>query len=178
MRRHTSRLLVLATLVCVAACSNPITSRKPWDDYAGETLKVHDADRATAGQLVWRAVKEQESVRDFLRAQGEPDTLEIRGGRFSQKTIILYYTRRCAGAPHSIRLDPVKDGFVPRAPEPIVTVPRGNAIREPRAARPGTEGDQRGDHRGHERGDLPQRHRPSRAAGSPPAAAQPPLRRS
>ncbi len=117
----TGRASWIAMMIAagVVACSNPVTSRKPWDDYAGETLKVHGADRATAGQLVWRSLKEQESLRAFLASHGEPDTLEIRGGRFAQKTIILYYTRRSAGPPYSIRLDPGRNRFVPRAPERI-----------------------------------------------------------
>ncbi|MBI3767850.1 MAG: hypothetical protein HY271_05050 [Deltaproteobacteria bacterium] len=121
MMRHTPWVAVAAMILGFAACSNPVTSHKAWDDYAGETLKVHGADRATAGQVVWRAVKEHGGIRDFLAAQGEPDALEIRGGKFSQKTIILYYTRRSAGAPHRIRLDPGKHGFTPRAPELITT---------------------------------------------------------
>ncbi len=111
--------IAITIAVGVAACSNAVTSRKPWDDYAGETLKVHGADPATAGQVVWRSLRDQDNLRAFLASHGEPDTLEIRGGRFAQKTIILYYTRRSAGPPHSIRLDPGRNGFIPRAPEPI-----------------------------------------------------------
>jgi len=118
----TGRASWIAVVIAVGitACSNPVTSRRPWDDYAGETLKVYGADRATAGQVVWRSLEDQENLHAFLASQGQPDTLEIRGGRFAQKTIILYYTRRSAGRPHSIRLDPGPHGFIPRAPEPIM----------------------------------------------------------
>ena len=50
----TGRASWIAVVIAVGitACSNPVTSRRPWDDYAGETLKVYGADRATAGQVV------------------------------------------------------------------------------------------------------------------------------
>ncbi len=121
MRSPIPWLVPVVAALLLQACSSPILSPKPWDGYAGETLKVYGQDPATAGQLVWRAVKEQEGSRDFLVTQGEPDSLQIRGGKFSQKTVILFYTRHGAGAPHSIQLDPGKNGFVPRAPEPIAT---------------------------------------------------------
>lgn len=121
-RRRGAALLAFA--FALGACANPITSHRPWDDYAGETLRVHGEDPATAGQLVWRSLQDQASVHDFLARQGEPDTLEIRGGKFSRKTIVLYYRRRgVSGGPRSIRLDPVKDGFTPRAPEPLAPPP-------------------------------------------------------
>jgi hypothetical protein len=164
---RTSWMTIAALVLAFAACSNPVTSRKPWDDYAGETLKVHGADRATAGQVVWRAVKEQVSVhgREFLAAQGEPDTLEILGGRFSQKTIILYYTRRSAGPPRSIRLDPGKKGFIPRAPELITT---GDKAR----SAPDASGRPRGG-RGAERAPQPERAPQSERAPQPERTPQP-----
>ncbi len=137
---------VLVVTFGLAACANPITSRKAWDGYAGETLKVYHEDPATAGQVVWRALNDQGGIRDFLARQGEPDSLEIRGGRFSHKTIILYYTRRSVGPPHSIRLDPAKDGFTPRAPEPLATVQKA----------PGASGAKKGSQRARAKSPRPE----------------------
>lgn len=124
---RTVRWGLLAIALCAAACQgSPMGKAKAWDAYAGEKLKVHGQDPATAGQVVWRALKDEDSLRAFLARQGEPDSLEIQGGRlsrFSQKTIILYYTRRGMGPPHSIRLEPARDGYVPRAPEPLSAPP-------------------------------------------------------
>ena len=124
---RTVRWGVLALALCAAAChGSPMGKAKAWDAYAGEKLKVHGQDPATAGQVVWRALRDENSLRAFLARQGEPDSLEIQGGRFSkfsQKTIILYYTRRGMGSPHSIRLEPSKDGYIPRASEPLSAQP-------------------------------------------------------
>ncbi|HEY2386052.1 MAG TPA: hypothetical protein VGK30_03755 [Candidatus Binatia bacterium] len=120
-------LLVLA--LGIAACQgggSPMGKSKPWDAYAGEKLRVHGQDPATAGQKVWRALREEDSLRAFLARQGEPDSLEVLGGtmsRFSDKTIVLYYTRRSMGPPHSIRLEPSKDGYTPRGSEPLAAPP-------------------------------------------------------
>ena len=64
----TGRASWIAVVIAVGitACSNPVTSRRPWDDYAGETLKVYGADRATAGQVVWRSLEDQENLHAFL----------------------------------------------------------------------------------------------------------------
>src|SRR5262245_759231 len=117
MSHRILRLALVLLTLSVAAChSAPMRPAKPWDPYAGEKLKVHGQGPATVGQVVWRALRNEDSLRAFLARQGEPDALEIQGGalsRFSQKTIILYYTRRGVGAPHSIRLEPAREGYVP-----------------------------------------------------------------
>jgi len=125
---YLMRGALLALTLGIAACSSgsPMGTSKVWDAYAGEKLKVHGQDPATAGQKVWRALREEDSLRAFLARQGEPDAIEILGGtmsRFSQKTIILYYTRRGMGPPHSIRLEPAKDGYTPRSSEPLTMPP-------------------------------------------------------
>src|SRR5258706_280868 len=88
--------IAITIAVGVAACSNAVTSRKPWDDYAGETLKVHGADPATAGQVAWLSPPDQDNPRPVLASHREPHTLEIRRGRFAQQTVILAYKRRSA----------------------------------------------------------------------------------
>jgi hypothetical protein len=136
---RTLRWGLLAIALCAVAChGSPMGKAKPWDAYAGEKLKVHGQDPATAGQVVWRALKDEGSLRAFLARQGEPDSLEIQGGRFSgfsQKTIILYYTRRGMGPPHSIRLEPAKDGYVPRASEPLSAPPTADKGPSPTGRR-------------------------------------------
>jgi hypothetical protein len=136
MMDRTLRWGLLALALCAACHGSPTGRAKPWDAYAGEKLKVHGQDPATAGPVVWRALKSEDSLRAFLARQGEPDSLEIQGGRlskFSQKTIILYYTRRSMGAPHSIRLEPSREGYVPRASEPLSASPTADQA-------PGTTG--------------------------------------
>ena len=122
------RRSLLAFALGAAAChgGSPTGTSKPWDAYAGEKLLVHGQDPATAGQKVWRALRDEPSLRGFLARQGEPDSLEVLGGtlsRFSDKTIVLYYTRRSMGPPHSIRLEPSKDGYTPRGSEPLSVAP-------------------------------------------------------
>jgi len=137
---YLMRGALLALTLGMAACqgSSPMGKSKVWDAYAGEKLRVHGQDPATDGQKVWRALREEDSLRAFLARQGEPDSLEILGGTmstFSQKTIILYYTRRGMGPPHSIRLEPAKDGYVPRSSEPLTVPPTSDR---------GTSGGRRG----------------------------------
>ena len=123
---HGASLLLALGIAACSGGSSPMGKSKPWDAYAGEKLLVHGQDPATAGQKVWRALKEEDSLRGFLARQGEPDSLEVLGGtmsHFSQKTIVLYYTRRGMGRPHSIRLEPTKDGYTPRGSEPLAVPP-------------------------------------------------------
>ncbi len=135
---------LLVLLLGLAAChgGSPMGKSKPWDAYAGERLKVHGQDPATAGQKVWRALKEEPGLRGFLARQGEPDSIEVLGGtmaRFSQKTLVLYYTRRAAGPPHSIRLEPSKDGYTPRGSEPLAVPPTSERGAGRRGRSPGAD---------------------------------------
>jgi hypothetical protein len=78
-------------------------------------------------------------VEALLEREGQPDTLEVVGGRFKQKQIVLTYTRKGAGRRRRIVLDSTDKGFVARAPEPLPTPPkkrgRGSA-RAPKKEQP------------------------------------------
>jgi hypothetical protein len=118
------RGLVAACVLSVAlgGCSNTrrVVSPRPWDKFSdGEVLRVHGADRDRAGQVIYRQLREDPKLRAFFDRQGEPDALEVKGSRWSEKTIVLTYTRQSAGPPRLIILDPSGDTFVPRPAVPI-----------------------------------------------------------
>lgn len=123
MMGRTQRALALGCLIMLAGCSatRPMVHPQPWDKHAGETLRVHGADPASDGPMIYRALRDQPRLRRFLDRQGEPDTLEVRGGRWSAKTIVLFYTRPSAGPARMIMLEPSDDGFLPHAPVPLGT---------------------------------------------------------
>ncbi len=153
VRRRIAVASMLALTLAGCSAARPVVSPRPWDKY-GDTgpLRVYGADPATAGQLIYASLREEKNLRAFLDRKGEPDTLEVKGGRFSAKTIILSYTRPSAGRPHSITLDPSGDGFIPRAPEPLATPhaagrarrrhPRVRANPPAPAVEPGTTAEQ------------------------------------
>jgi hypothetical protein len=135
------QLVILAILAgAFSGCMylRPAVAPHPWDNYGNAgPLRVHGAPRATAGQVVFRALKRQPRLAAFLADQGEPDTLEVVGARWAPKRIILTYRRRGAGGPRRIVLEPTSEGYIARAPEPL-TVPRSRAAaaaKPPAAAR-------------------------------------------
>jgi hypothetical protein len=57
-----------------------------------------------------------------LERQGVPDTVEVNGGRFSPKQIVLVYRRPA----RRLVVEPSSDGWVARAPEALAT--RGKKV--------------------------------------------------
>jgi hypothetical protein len=133
-----TRLAPLALLAgLVAACA--VLSPKPWDRFAdGPELKVYGSDAGSDGKAVFAALMEEPELREFLRREGEPDSLRvIGGGNFNASQVELIYVRRATGNPHRVLLYPTDSGLIPRAPEPIaVLTPTPVRTRRPRAARP------------------------------------------
>ena len=127
------RALAIAAVLTLAGCSatRPLTSPQPWDKHGGEVLPVRGASPGSPGQVIYRTLRDDPSLRRTLDRQGEPDTLEVQGGRLSPKTIILRYTRPSIGTPQVIVLAPSGDGFVVRGP---VAIGPSHAVRR-RASR-------------------------------------------
>lgn len=125
MRRHEAALsTMLALLLLVGGCATvrPMVKPGPWDRHGDSgPLKVFGADAASPGQEIYQALRRDPSAKAVLEREGEPDTLEVAGSRWKPKQITLTYTRKGAGRPRRIVLDPGKDGFVARAPEPLAT---------------------------------------------------------
>lgn len=136
MRREGARLstlLVLVALVGGCASVRPVVKPGPWDRHADSgPLQVFGADPASPGQQVYKALQGEPSVAALLKREGQPDTLQVFGSRWKPKQIVLTYTRKGAGRPRRIVLDPGKDGFVARAPEPLaVPSPAAKRARGP-----------------------------------------------
>ncbi len=135
------RALTVTGLLALAGCSatRPLVSPQPWDTHGGETLQVRGASAESPGKVIYRTLRDHPSLRRLLEREGEPDTLEVQGGRLSAKTIILRYTRPSAGQPRVLVLVPSGDGFVARGPLPIETprpAKRRSARRRPSTPRP------------------------------------------
>lgn len=123
-RLLTTTLTMLSLAVLIAGCANvrPVVKPGPWDRHADSgPLKVFGAAAASPGQEVFQALQREPSLAALLKREGQPDTLEVVGGRYQPKQIRLDYTRKAAGRPRRIVLDSTNDGFVARAPEPLAT---------------------------------------------------------
>ncbi len=132
----TSTMLALIALACACASVRPVVKPGPWDRHADSgPLQVFGADPASPGQQVFGALLREPSLDAFFTREGQPDMLEVVGSRYKPKQIVLTYTRRGAGRPRRIVLDPAKDGFVARSPEPLAT-PTPAAKRVRGSARP------------------------------------------
>jgi hypothetical protein len=121
-RQPRSSLPILAVPLALAGCLylRPTLDPAPWDRYGNAgALPVHGARRSTAGPVIFRTLTRQRGLAAFLAAQGEPDTLEVRGSRLAPKRILLTYRRRGVGTPRRIVLDPTGGGYLARAPEPL-----------------------------------------------------------
>jgi hypothetical protein len=130
-------MLALAVIVAGCATVRPMVQPKPWDRQADSgPLKVFGADAASPGPQIFQALLREPSVEALLKREGQPDTLEVVGGRWNSKQIVLTYTRRGAGRPRRIVLDSANDGLVARAPEPVATpTPAPRRGRAPAKAR-------------------------------------------
>ena len=142
MRRHgarrtaaTSMMLALAGLAAACATVRPVVKPGPWDRHADSgPLQVFGADATSPGQQVFQALVREPSLHALLEREGQPDTLEVVGTRYKPKRIVLTYTRRGAGRPRRLVLDPTKNGFVARAPEPLATPTPVQRVRGPARA--------------------------------------------
>lgn len=122
VRAATLTMLVLGVLVAGCVAMRPVVNPGPWDRYGDRgPLDVFGADAASPGQQVFRALLRERSLEALLGREGEPDTLEVVGGRWKPKQITLTYTRKGAGRARRIVLDPTNDGFIARASEPLAT---------------------------------------------------------
>jgi hypothetical protein len=123
---------MLALPLAVAGCVylRPAFDPAPWDGYGNAgPLPVRGAHRSTAGPVIFRTLARQPRLAPVLTAQGEPETVEVQGGRLAPKRIVLTYRAR------RIVLDPTGDGYLAREPEPLRRA-RRDVARTPIARRP------------------------------------------
>jgi hypothetical protein len=121
-RRTVATTVALAALVAACASTAPVFRPRVWDRHGDAgPLAVYGASRSEAGPQIFRALREEPALSDLLAREGEPDTVEVVGGRYSSKRIVLTYTRRSAGPPRRITIDSTRQGLVARAPEPLPT---------------------------------------------------------
>lgn len=133
----TSTMLTLVVLVAGCASVRPVVKPGPWDRHGDSgPLAVFGAAATSPGQQVFQALVREPSLEALLGREGEPDTLEVVGSRWKPKRITLTYTRKGAGRPRRIVLDPTNDGFVARVPEPLATpTPAAKRARGPAKSR-------------------------------------------
>ena len=150
----TLTILALVALVGGCATMQPLLKPKPWDNYSNSgPLKVFGADLTSPGQEVFQALLREPSLEALFSREGVPDTLEVVGSRREPKQILLSYTRKGAGRPRRITLDSTSDGFVARAPEPIVV--RKPASRRGRVPAPSRKKVEKAPVRENDRGEKP-----------------------
>jgi hypothetical protein len=143
MKRHAARpsaatWTMLALVLVVGGCATvrPVVKPGLWDLHADSgSLKVFGAGPTSPGQQVFQALQRERSLEALLKREGQPDTLEVVGGRYERKQILLTYKRRGAGRPRRIVLDSTNDGFVARAPEPLATPAPGKRGRGSKQSR-------------------------------------------
>lgn len=128
--------LALAAAGCVYG--RAIFQPGPWDSESGSgPLRVYGVDASEPGPTIFRALEDEPLLKSFLAREGEPDTLEVLGGRFAPKQILLEYKRPSVGRPRSVLLDPTSEGYVARATEPLATVaPTPRPTPRPRKSAP------------------------------------------
>lgn len=122
-------VLVLVLSGCMSLA--PVFSPASWDRYGNSgPLAVRGAGREAAGPTIVRALRREPKITPVLERYGEPDTLEVTGGRYESKQIVLVYHR----TGQRIIVERSADGWVARAPEALPGHPRRAAARAPERA--------------------------------------------
>jgi hypothetical protein len=115
-------VLALAITLMPLACARvqQVVAPQAWDENADSgPLRVHGARDDAPGPRIYRALGRRPELRTLLREQGEPDTLEVIGGRWQPKRVVLEYRRRSAGKPRRIYQEATSDGFIASAPQAL-----------------------------------------------------------
>jgi hypothetical protein len=129
----TVAALVLALVPLACTRVQPVVSPQAWDEHGDSgPLRVHGARDGAPGPRIYRALARRPELRELLREQGEPDTLEVIGGRWQPKRVVLDYRRRSVGRPRRIYLEATSDGFVASAPQSLSPRRRAGGSERPR----------------------------------------------
>lgn len=139
---HTRRARAWPTVALLALAScvymRPMFSPGEWDRHAGgPPLAVRGVEPSAPGPTILRALERERAIATLIESEGEPDTLEVVGARYSPKRIVLTYAGQ---RPRRIVLEPTNQGYVARAPEPLPTVaqplPTPTPARQRRPSKP------------------------------------------
>jgi len=126
--RWAGGLAVLVLVLSGCASLAPVFRPTSWDRYGNSgPLAVRGAGRDAAGPTIVRALRREPKLTPVLERYGDPDTLEVTGGRYESKQIVLVYRRTA----QRIIVERSADGWVARAPEALTDRPRRAAARVP-----------------------------------------------
>jgi len=120
---------LLALLLVIAGCTrlSPVLRPAPWDDYPNSgALAVRGAKRDAPGPTIVRALRREPSLTALFEGHGEPDVVEVQGGRYQPKAVALVYRR----TGRRIVVEPTGEGWVARAPEALPGGPRRSGARQ------------------------------------------------
>jgi hypothetical protein len=133
--RWAGALAVLVLVVAGCARLSPVLRPAPWDDYPNSgPLAVRGAKRDAPGPRIVRALRSEPSLAALFEGHGEPDAIEVLGGRYQPKDIALLYKR----TGRRIVVESTSDGWVARAPEALPGARRTTRqARAPEAPPPG-----------------------------------------
>ena len=119
--RWAGALAALVLVVAGCARLSPVLRPAPWDEYPNSgPLAVRGAKRDAPGPRIVRALRGEPSLAALFEGHGEPDAIEVLGGRYQRKDIALVYKR----TGDRILVERSDDGWVARAPEALPGRPR------------------------------------------------------
>ncbi len=133
--RWAGGLLVLVLVLAGCVRLSPVLRPAPWDDYPNSgPLAVRGAKRDAPGPTIVRALRREPSLTALFEGHGEPDAIEVLGGRYQPKDIALVYRR----TGRRIVVASTADGWVARAPEALPGHAGRAAARQTSPAQPPT----------------------------------------
>ena len=133
--RWAGGLAALVLLVSGCARLSPVIRPAPWDEYPNSgPLAVRGAKRDAPGPKIVSALRREPSLAALFEARGDPDEIEVLGGRYQPKDVALVYKRNG----RRIVVESTANGWVARAPEVLPGARRATRqARAPGAPRPG-----------------------------------------
>jgi hypothetical protein len=120
----TMRCVCLGTLILLGCVHHPST-RPPHAHVDRGTATVHRAPPPAPDPEIIRALRENPRAQRVLAANGEPDSIEVIGGRGSPKRAVLTYAHGRAGKPRRIVLALSRPARAARARAPADPGARG-----------------------------------------------------
>jgi hypothetical protein len=127
-RRWAEGLAVLVLVLSGCTQLAPVFKPASWDNYGDSgPLAVRGAARDAPGPTIVRALRLEPKLTPVLDRYGEPDTVQVNGGRYQSKQLVLVYRRPA----QRIVVERAADGWVARAPELLPSRSRRATARVP-----------------------------------------------